>query len=86
MSSTNSLLKYEERYCFKQIIHHCTCRSLVKWSPPFLHVSYSFPHFSVGVVLHAVENLLLLLNDCEENCRRLCQHVSEFIRSVQEEF
>ncbi|XP_022782202.1 lysosomal-trafficking regulator-like isoform X2 [Stylophora pistillata] len=29
---------------------------------------------SVGVVHHAVENLLLLLSDCEENCRLLCQH------------
>lgn len=30
---------------------------------------------SLQIVLHAVESLLLLLKDCEENCRRLCREV-----------
>ena len=30
---------------------------------------------SLLTVLHAVESLLLLLKDCEENCQRLCREV-----------
>ena len=48
---------------------------------------HSFNHlfffFSLIVVLHAVENLLFLLRDCEENCNRLCQHVSYMIYGLE---
>ena len=30
---------------------------------------------SLLIVLHAVESFLLLLKDCEKNCRRLCREV-----------
>lgn len=32
--------------------------------------------YSLQVVYHAVESLLFLVKDCEENCRRLCEQVS----------
>ena len=42
---------------------------------PFWFFELPFFLSSLPVVVHAVDSLLLLVRDCEENCRRLCLQV-----------